>query len=397
MKVLLVTCSNLTNFDGKSIRLLKYADLLYENGYEVEFIVLKNEIENKEFKIHNTNLIFPEYLGDSKYVPFLSELWNSYLTSKFGLLVFVRIFKGKYELIISSTMSPEFGQIFTILGSNLIKAKHIYDYDDLAPEYSMVAKGWSQNHPFIKIQLFFEKFICRHSLMTIVMSESMKNKVARSTSLSKIDIIYNLPYKNEVKINSIFNARNKLKLEQNQFIFCYIGNVQNRIRSLVNIVEATEILSKEKLFFKILIIGTGSGMPVLLQQIQEKKIDDYFLFSGKIERDEVIDYVNAANVSLVLLPESIVGDYMAPGKLFISMGLGKNIIATRTQEIKNILKENALYVNPNPKSFELAEVMKKAIEIFSLTEINSTLIQEFQEEYNWDAGSEIFKKILNSI
>jgi glycosyltransferase involved in cell wall biosynthesis len=396
IRALIVSCSDLTNFDGKSIRLLKYADILRDLGVETDFFVLNNYIQNQKNTIFETRITIPDYFGNVNYLPFISELWCSLLTIKFGLFLLIRILKGNYDIIITSAISPEFAQLFTIVGIKLLrKGKHIYDYDDLAPEMSMVAKKWNKNHPLIKIQFIFEKFICSNSFKVITMSESMKNIVIRSAKSSIIQTIYNLPYKNEVIAIPIMKAREKLNFEKDKFIFCYIGNVQGIIRSLETVVHAVTVLSKENVQFKILIIGTGPGIPLIQDQIRQYNLSKFFLFSGPIERDAVIDYGNASNVSLILLPESMLGDYMAPGKLFISMGLGKNIIATDNKEVKHILKEHAIYVNPNPDYHELANAMKIAISKYGLTEINENLIVQFQEKYNWDVGNKIFREIIS--
>lgn len=397
MKTLIVTCSDLTEFDGKSLRLIKYADVLEELGYKVDFIVLRNHLLNKKFTINETNIKITDFFGNTKYKPFISETSNVIKLIKFGLVVLNKIIKNDYKLIITSAVSPEIAQIFSITGCKIKGIKHVYDYDDLAPEMSMVMKGWKSNHPLLKIQLFIEKLICSKSFKTIVMSDLMKDKIARATSLSDVEVIYNAPFYNDIIIQPVADARERLGINKQKFIFCYIGNIQRKIRSLEIIVDTAEIIAKENFKFQILIIGHGSGSYLLQQYIAKKGLTDYFVFTGPIDKNKVINYVNASNISLVLLPDSELGDYMAPGKLFVSMGLGKNIIATNTAQVERILKDKAIYVKPDPSTLELADAMKQAIQKYSLNEINYEFIESFKKNYNWDVEKIKFLKILNQI
>lgn len=396
-KALIVACSELSNFDGKSLRLIKYAEVLVDLGYKVDFFVLRNNLTDIRFSIYEKNIDVSDFFGNVNYKPLVSEFINSAKLTIFGFSVLNRIMSNKYDVVITSAVSPEFGQFFAILGCKIKKIKHIYDYDDLAPEMSIVMKGWKTSHPLFKTQLIFEKLICSNSFKTIAMSDLMKEKIStRSTTFSEVEVIYNAPFYNDVAIQPIEDARVKLGINKQKFIFCYVGNIQRKVRSLEVLVDAVEIAAKKHSNFQVLMVGSGSGSPLLQEYICEKGLADYFLFTGPINKNEVINYTNASNVSLVLLPNSLLGDYMAPGKLFVSMGLGKNVIATSTSQVVRILGEEAIYVNPNPTPIELANALKLAITKYSLTELNHTYIDLFNKHYNWDVEKNKFISILSS-
>ena len=397
MKTLIATCSNLTNFDGKSLRLIKYADVLHELGHDVDFIVLHNHFVTKKFTIYETKTDIYDLFGNMRYKPIISEISNIIKLIKFGFVILYRMLKNDYQIVITSAVSPDIAQIFALIGCRIKNVKHVYDYDDLAPEMSTVMKGWDENHPLIKVQLFIEKWICSKSFKTIAMSNLMKDKIARSTPLSNVEVIYNVPLYNDVVAEPILDARGKIGLNKQKFIFCYIGNVQRKIRSLEIIIDAADKMRKEKYEFQILIIGHGSGSYSFKQYVDDKGLSNYFIFTGEIEKDDVIKYVNASNVSFVLLAVSELGDYMAPAKLFVSMGVGKNIIATNTTEVRKILGDKAIYVNSNPTDIELANAMIRAIRMYSLTELNHEYMSEFAKKYNWDVGKKTFLNILDEV
>lgn len=384
MNILIISSSILTNFDGKSIRLLKYASLLKSLDHKVTFIVLKNSIPNFDYDVIEVNTVLPDHMGQMKYIPFYSEFLNVIYLLKFGLVVLNSILSSNYSYVISSLTSPEIASLFAILGCKLTSSKHIFDYDDLAPEMSMIMKGWSKSHIMYKLHLVIERIICSGSYVVISMSNTMTKKISRSVSISKIVTIYNAPIFADIIQSPILSTRAALNYEQSKFLFCYVGSVQRKIRSLEVIVDAVELLSKRRSDFKMCIIGDGSGLPLFKKNVLLKGLSDFFYFTGKIDKDETIAYVNASNGSFVLLPPSELGDYMAPGKLFVSMGLGKNIIATKHVEIEHILNDQAFYVPTCPTKVDLAGTMNQMINTIEIDEINTELIDEFCRSYNWD-------------
>jgi glycosyltransferase involved in cell wall biosynthesis len=228
------------------------------------------------------------------------------------------------------------------------------------------------------------------------MTDMMKELLVRSSSPEKIAVIYNTPMYQDVAICSISTARQQLGLDPDAFFFCFIGNIQSKIRSLEVLIDATAIASLTHTF-KILFIGDGAGVPLLKREIREKGLDAIFLFSGPIDRFKTIEYANAANVSIVLLPDSKLGDYMVPGKLFVSMGLGKAILATKSAQLQKILGNRAIYVEPAPSASDLALAMIEAIERYGIDQQNLEFVREFKEKYNWDIEKRKFIEILHTI
>ncbi len=396
MRALIASCSNFTNFDGKSMRLIKYAELLLELGYEVDFLVLDSDVTDPRYSVSRVQIPVHDFLGDSLTTPMLPGFSNTLRLFRFGTDMLRMMRRNRYQVVITSLVSPEIAQIFGVIGAKLTGARHIYDYDDLAPEMTMVLRKKSPSHPVVLTQLLIERIVCSNSLKTIAMSDMMKDRIARATSPEKIEVIYNAPFYEDVVMHPVLPTRERLGLDTETFMFCFIGNIQGKIRGLEALVEAAEIAARSH-HFQILLIGDGVGVPVLKRMIREKGLEKFFFFTGQIDRFETIEYANAANVSCILLPDSALGDYMVPGKLFVSMGLGKQIVATNNVQLQRILGDRAIYVQPNPSGEELAGAMISSMDRYSLSEQNLDFVREFRDKYNWNVEKKKFAAIIGPL
>jgi len=400
MRALIVNCSPLTDFDGKTLRLVRYAKALGEMGYDIDF--LTSECRSLEIKRKYRVFEAPvnlESIFDNRYRPILTEISNTLkLAYRFCFKVFSLI-KGRNYSIVLSSFNPPPPTVIAVLMAKLMNIPHVYDYDDLGPEMSRVMKGWTTTHPFYKAQLFMEKVICEYSDATFVMSEMMKNLLVRTRSNRRMEVIHNVPLSEEFKvIKHIEQSRKELGIATDAFIFAYLGNIQPQIRGLETLVDGVNLLKNNgnDKDFLVLIIGTGTGEKDLKEKISQLGLSKYFLFTGEISKEQAISYLNAANVSLIILPV-IQADYMAPTKLFISMALGKHIIATESKEIRRILGATPIFLRKNSTSKEIAEAMLEAKRKYQKKDSNERYRTLFLNRYCWEKERETFMTTVEGL
>ena len=400
-RALIISTSPLTDFDGKTLRLVRYAKAFQEMGYEIDFLTSacrSSELKNKYVILEapiNVTSIFKD-----TYQPVLTEVSNIVESAhRFCNKVFFTIKRGSYSVVLSSFAASGLSTLAAITATKMRGIPHIYDYDDLGPEMSRVMKRWTTAHPFYKAQLFMEKVICQHSDATLAMSEMMKNLLTRTRSNGKMVVIYNVPPSQEFKvIKDIKQSRKELGITTNAFIFAYLGNIQRQIRGLEILVNGVNLLKNnsngEDLL--VLIIGTGTGERALKEKISQLGLSKYFLLTGEISKEKAISYLNAANVSLIILP-AIQADYMAPTKLFISMALGKHIIATDSKEIRRILGSTPVFLRKNSTPKEIAEAILEAKRRYQQEDINEKYRRLFVNRYCWEKERENFVKTVRNL
>ena len=400
-RILIINPSSLTDFDGKTLRLVRYAQAFKEMGYQVDFLAsscASSELKNK-YHVLEAPISMTSVFKDN-YQPVLTEVSNVVESAhRFCNKVFCTIKRGGYSAVLSSFSASGLPTLAAITVAKVKGIPHIYDYDDLGPEMSRVMKGWTTTHPFYKAQLFMEKVICQHSDATFAMSEMMKNLLVRTRSNRKIEVIHNVPPSREFGvIKHIEQSRKELGIPTDAFIFAYLGNIQRQIRGLETLVDGVNVLKNNGNGedFLVLVIGTGTGEGGLKEKISRLGLSKYFLFTGAISKEKAISYLNAANVSLIILP-AIQADYMAPTKLFISMALGKHIIATDSKQIRLILGSTPIFVKKNCTAKEIAEAMLKGTTDFRVKEVNEKYRKLFLGRYCWEKKKKKFVRLIENL
>ena len=90
------------------------------------------------------------------------------------------------------------------------------------------------------------------------------------------------------------------------------------------------------------LVGDGSGLPVLRQKCREYGIEDRVRFVGRVPYSALPDYLGAMDVCLSTQSDDVIGRVRTTGKLPLYMAAGKFILASRVGEAARILPPEML-------------------------------------------------------
>lgn len=395
---LIVNPATLTNWDGKSLRLTRYARELRSMGYTVSFRSLGNHTQDFEFPV----MCCPEppqiedFYGAQKYVPVISELRNILIfTYYLALPVFFDILRKKYKVVISSCVSPQVGTLLALVICKIRGVPHIYDYDDLAPEMSRVFKSGRTGGLSYRLDLLTESLIVRNSAATIAMSNSMRAVVRGRTGVD-VQVIYNAPEARDFEqIPERTTARIACGLPQGNFVMGYIGNVQLRIRGLETILEAVARIKNGIPSFRLVLIGDGPGVEPLYELARNLGVRDNLIITRKVDPSKALVYLAACDAAIVLTPTNDLGAVMAPTKLFLSMGIGHTIVASDTPELRRILGEAGVYVGDQDSVDDILYAFHEAIRRQQTqNEVSKRLVGELRAKYVWECCAAGFRSVI---
>lgn len=85
----------------------------------------------------------------------------------------------------------------------------------------------------------------------------------------------------------------------------------------------------------LLVVGDGPARKEITELAQARGVVDRLTITGVVERDDVVDYVNAFDIALI----PGVTEYASPLKLFEYLALGRAIIAPDMHNIREILAD----------------------------------------------------------
>ena len=93
---------------------------------------------------------------------------------------------------------------------------------------------------------------------------------------------------------------------------------------------------------KGVLIGDGSGIPVLRQRCSQQGLDRSLLFIGRVPYASLPDYLSAVDVFLSTQTNDVVGRVRTTGKLPLYLASGRYVLASRVGEAARVLPEEML-------------------------------------------------------
>ena len=152
---------------------------------------------------------------------------------------------------------------------------------------------------------------------------------------------------NGVDIN-LFRNMNRPSINGSLSVI-YIGNFAEKDLFLP-IIEAVEGL-KEKLAIKVILIGDGRNRYRIEDMINKKELQPYFKFVGKITHNKVPEYINIADVGIILREEDVVASI--PVCIFEYMAIGIPVIVNNVGKMAEFVrKRNSGFVINNKSDLE---------------------------------------------
>ena len=108
-------------------------------------------------------------------------------------------------------------------------------------------------------------------------------------------------------------------------------------QNLVDILPEIDLIKDNNV--KFVFIGDGPGRGELVEQVEARKLGNVE-FKDLMPRDEILSYIHAADIMMVILRETDFFRYAVPSKVFDYMAAGKPVITNVDGELRKILAEN---------------------------------------------------------
>lgn len=245
-----------------------------------------------------------------------------------------------------------------------------------------------------------EKYNLKNAHKIIVVSKALKESLLK-TKVPESKIIV---YPNGIDPDKFFpelsgkKIRNKYSL-QNKIVIGFIGifgEWHGVIEMAKAIVEFYKSTTREDV--KFLVIGTGKLFESVHSIIRQSDNIKNVIFTGMVPQNEAPHYLAACDI--LLSPHIPNPDgtpfFGSPTKLFEYMAMGKAIIASKLDQINEVLEhqKDALLVEPGNIE-ELVNSMKKLVENEKLRiDLGENAHNKVINKYTWDIH---VAKILDSI
>lgn len=332
-------------FWPENFRINEIADAIYSLGHDVEVVTGRpNYPEGTIFSGYSSWTVKKEIwkniliyrlpiLARGKKSPFKLALnYLSYIVSGLLFAPFL-LKKKKYDVIFVYGVSPIFQVIPASFLGWLKGVPVVLWVQDLWPQ-SAEATGYIKSGWLLKILEKFVKFSYSHTDLILVQSQAFIDPVSRLAP--KIPVLY---YPNSV--DKDFYTSKKLDVPHidsltSGFSVLFAGNV-GEAQSMETIISAAKnLLAYPEI--KIVIIGTGSKVDWVREEIKEKSLNNIFL-EGRFPIETMPILMRQASVLLVPLTNQPIFSLTVPNKLQAYLAVGRPIIASLNGEGARIIEE----------------------------------------------------------
>jgi len=397
-KALLTSNINLTDSDGKSLRLLSLAKLLHDAGFKVTLVVSRcNSTEARKFSIIETNSPLRDTLLDN----FLHKMLH-YLKQSIELLSFylkLITLGADYSVVVSSLAGAETDSLSACLLSKIKRIPFVYDYDDPSPELRIAFFGCNTNDPRVRLSLFTRNALVRNASLVITAADTVRHQIIKNSRKEKrVYVWYNLPRMDHIHVSEDKEfLKQKLGLKPNSFIVSYLGRIPSwGIAPLQKILVdfAKNFQSDENVLF--LIIGGGRWEEHYGKIIKNLRLTDRILITGMRPRQNALEFLMTSNVSCVPFGSSLASGHIVPTKLFEAMALGVPVLCTRSANYVKILGDDGIYFDGS-RSDLTKKIRWCSTNQTELLRISSELKSRFHRDYMWKKRSSILENLFKSL
>lgn len=395
MKISLITESTFPPFNRANLRLYRLAKNLVKHGNNVYFISPSKfpwSRENGDYE----NIKICQYFGFGQYLysNFRAVIRAYHLIATILTVIWLNLRK-KIDVI--HAWNPLAG-FAAVLSGKIIKKPVFIDFTDF---YSDIALTDSNKFIFFILKKI-EFFILKNAAKVIVVSEIMKKRlIEKGIEERKIFIVEDGADKDWFNPSMDgLKIRRRIKLPPNEFIIVYHGDIKQP-DGVDILFKAFKKVLRETADAKLIILG-GKGSKYFedIKKLgKDLEIDNSIFYTGWVERQEVPEYLAAADVGAMPMRATLNHQCYLSFKLFEYWASGKPVVTTKLDAISQIVKngENGLIVNPENIE-ELAQafiyLLKNPEKAKEMGRNGRKLIEE---KFDWDLLMEKEVKLYESI
>ncbi len=231
---------------------------------------------------------------------------------------------SKPDYILNSSPAP-FPIISGYKWAKKFKAKLLYEVRDIWPLTLIEIGGFSQNHPFIKLMEWFEKFAYKKADKVIsVLPLAWKHMEKQGMDRNKFVYIPNGVDPEDYNINEPLPKEIEEKIPKDKFIVVYTGTI-GKANALEYLIEAACKLKDYK-DIVFLIVGKGMGENNLKSKVKDLELDNV-IFLPPVKKTQVHSVLKLIDVCYIGLRNEKIFEFgVSPNKLFDYMYAGKPIL-----------------------------------------------------------------------
>ncbi len=229
--------------------------------------------------------------------------------------------------------------------------KYVFDHHDICPELFDAKFGTKDQRGFIKnmlyeTQIWLERQTYKHCTFAFVTNESYKQIAITRGKMSpeKVVVLRSGPKLERLKIQPPVESIKRGR----KYMVGYVGVIGQQ-EGIEYILEAAkyckEALRRNDIFWGI--VGGGPHVDALRQMCSKMGLDDCVEFTGRVSDEQLLDYLNTADVCVNSDTYNEMNDKSTMNKILEYMALAKPIVQFELTEGRYSAQDASLYAEQN--------------------------------------------------
>ena len=223
--------------------------------------------------------------------------------------------------------------------------KYVFDHHDICPEL-FEAKFGHTSGPLYFSQIFMERQTYKNCTFAFVTNESYRKIAIERGKMDpeKVIVLRSGPKLERMKIQPPVESIKRGK----KYMVGYLGVIGQQ-EGIEYILEAAkyckEVLNRNDIFWGI--VGGGPHVAALKEQCTQMGLDDCVEFTGRVPDQQLLDYLNTADVCVNSDTYNSMNDKSTMNKILEYMALAKPIVQFELTEGHYSAQEASLYAEQN--------------------------------------------------
>ncbi|MFZ4451742.1 glycosyltransferase family 4 protein [Salibacterium aidingense] len=395
-----------TTRDGAGgTRSYEFAKQWVQRGHQVTIITTDNKLQS--YHPVTQGFFFDKYLIDGITVYAVHVPYSNYMSYFKRMLSFFKftfysslrgLFLRKYDVVFATSTPLTVGIPALIL--HYFKRKpFVFEVRDLWPE-APIQMGAINSKPVIKLLKALERQIYTKATHVIALSPGMRKgvldegvaheKVTVVPNCSDLDLFKDYDEDAVQQISKQYNLRDHFSLIHNGSMGIANG--------LDYIIEAAKISKGNNDNIVYILTGDGKEKP-RLEELCEKYQLDNVIFTGKVIKKDIPNYVNAADMAITTFKNIPILATNSPNKFFDAIAAGKPVIVNSNGWTKDIVEtyENGFYVNPEEPNELVEKLHNIKNDQVSLQKMGDNSRKLAEKEYDRVKLARDVENILNDV
>lgn len=291
MRIGIFTDSYPPFINGVSTSIVMLESALRKMGHEVYIVTVNPDAMSYDFESDKNIIRLPG-------IPI--GIYDYRLSGIYSIKAVNRIKEWNLDIIHSHT---EFSVgLFARIIAKQFDIPVVHTYHTMYEDYIYyITKGYFDG-PSKKIVEYLTKFYCDKTVKELIVPTKKtydlfkkKYEYERNVHIVPTGIEVERFYKENINVSKVDELRKKYNLKKDDFIVLFVGRLAEE-KNVTFLIENHRNLIKKNKKCKLLIIGDGPDIDKFKKQVDELKMTNNVIFTGKVPWDIINEYYQLAHV-----------------------------------------------------------------------------------------------------